>query len=175
MCRNLLFPRNFRGARDVNERDLERLELAPNKPPRQSPLKSRLAFRHNYPIRNITDFLLTAMSNTETALEQSARVALEKKLAQRPDKQELIDNNILPGTYFLIQNISGEWEHGNRRSHFLQLPMSRLRSKLHRRNSSEACSRYVHTMQQNSCCLRLTIVVPPQGHTRLETQEPPSR
>jgi len=38
------------------------------------------------------------MSNTETASEQSARVALEKKLAQRPDKQELIDHNILPAS-----------------------------------------------------------------------------
>ena len=60
------------------------------------------------------------MSNIETASEQSARVALEKKLAQRPDKQELIDQNILPGTYFLPRNLSGERQHGDRRSHFIQ-------------------------------------------------------
>ena len=90
------------------------------------------------------------MSSTETALEQSARAALEKKLAQRPDKQDLIEHNILPGTHLLTRNLSGEWQHGNRRSHFIQLPMSHLRSKLHRRNSSEADWRYVHTVQESS-------------------------
>jgi len=38
------------------------------------------------------------MSDIEIASEQSAREALEKKLAQRPDKQELIDYNILPAS-----------------------------------------------------------------------------
>lgn len=60
------------------------------------------------------------MSDIETASEQSARAALEKKLAQRPDKQELIDYNILPGTYFPPRNLSGERQHGNRWSHFIQ-------------------------------------------------------
>lgn len=150
-----------------------RLESDPNKQQSHSSLKAKLAFRHNFETSPI--FLLTIMSNTETAAEQSARVALEKKLAQRPDKQELINNNILPGMHFLTQSPSGEWEDGNRRSHFLQLPMSRLRSKLHRRNSSGAGLRYVHTTQKSPCCLRLTIVVPPKGRTRRETQEPPSR
>jgi len=38
------------------------------------------------------------MSSTETAPEQSTRVALERKLSQRPEKQELIDYNILPAS-----------------------------------------------------------------------------
>lgn len=52
------------------------------------------------------------MSSIETAPEQAARAALEKKLAQRPEKQELINQNILPGTYFLSRNLSGERQHG---------------------------------------------------------------
>jgi hypothetical protein len=109
----------------------------------------KLAFRHNHPSPTPPIFLLTIMSSIEATPEQSelARVALEKKLAQRPDKQELINYNILPGTYFLPRNLSKERQ---RRSHFIQLPTSRLRSKLHRRNSSEAGSRYVHIMQKSS-------------------------
>ena len=175
MCRNLLFPRNFSGARDVNERDSQRLESAPNRPPRQSPLKSRLAFRHNSPIRNITDFLLTAMSNTETALEQSTRVALEKKLAQRPDKQELIDHNILPGTYFLIQKYFGRvgaWQPTVSLPPATNVaPALQAAQKELERSLLEVCS---HNAAE--------LLLPPiddrgssPGHTRLETQEPPSR
>jgi RPEL repeat len=56
-------------------------------------------------------FLWAIMSSTETTSEQSVRAALEKKLAQRPDKQELINYNILPGTRPLTRILSGGWQH----------------------------------------------------------------
>jgi hypothetical protein len=57
--------------------------------------------------------LFTAMSSTEAAPEQPIRAALEKKLLQRPDKQELIDHNILSGTQYFARNLSGERQHGD--------------------------------------------------------------
>lgn len=110
----------------------------------------------------MSGFVVTAEQSEQS--EQSARAALEKKLAQRPDKQDLINYNILPGTYFLPRNLSGERQHGNRRSHSATnvAPALQAAQKDLERSRLEVCPHNAEEL----LITRLTIVVPPQGHSR---------